>query len=78
MTDLLFVLQMTDDLGFVGQSPGQPTSVGSADLLRGLHLILAIPLLPVLVYSVDQVHHVVIDTVLGLKTTKQANKQFFE
>ena len=59
---------MTDDLGFVGQSPGQSTTVGSADLLRRLHLVLTVPLLPVLVHSLDQVNHVVIHTVLGLQT----------
>ena len=66
MTDLLFVLQVADDLGFVWQRPGQTTSIGCADLLRRFHLVLAVPLLAVLIHGVDQVHHVVIDTVLGL------------
>ena len=71
MTDLLLVLQMADNLGFVRKSPGQSTSVGGADLLWGLHLVLAVPLPAVVVHGVDQVNHVVIDAVLGLQTTKQ-------
>ena len=68
MTDLLLVLQMANNLGFVWKSPGQTTTVGGADLLRGLHLVLAVPLLAVVVHGVDQVNHVVIDTVLALQT----------
>ena len=68
MTDLLLVLQMADNLGFVWKSPGQTTTIGGADLRRGLHLVLAVPLLAVVVHGVDQVNHVVIHTVLALQT----------